>query len=97
MYYTTDLIEDVKKDFPHLKNQTIEDAVWFIFDWIKEGVVEADKVIILNFGTFAIRERAMPPANAWNKQLRGEREKTFYQVYFRKSDALREKLRIKDD
>lgn len=97
MYCLVDLIEDVKKDFPHLKNRTIDDAVRFIFDWIQEGVIEVDKVILLNFGTFRLIERPMPHANEWNKALKEERDNIFYQVSFRKSDALKERLWLKDE
>jgi len=42
MYVRKDLVEDLKKDFPHLKAQTIHDAVNFIFSWIIEAVAEND-------------------------------------------------------
>ena len=97
MYVRKDLVEDLKKDFPHLKAQTIHDAVNFIFSWIIEAVAENDRVILTNFGTFTTIRRKFPVANEWNKELNPNRDEEFFQLSFKKSNELIRKLRIKDE
>ena len=88
MMWRGDLIEAMKKEFPHLKHQTVADTVALIFNWIEEKLTEGNKVILTNFGTFYTQENKLPVSNL--KNMPKPEKDTYTAILFRPSDTIKE-------
>ena len=91
MIWKRTLISRVKKDFPHLKHETVADTVNLVFNWIEEQLADGYKVILTNFGTFYTQENKLPVSNLKNMPKRDT--DTYTAVLFRPSDTIKEILK----
>jgi nucleoid DNA-binding protein len=72
-----DLYYKLKKDFPHLKNETIKGALDVIFETMIEGLVDRRDIVLRNFGYIVTEERKIPISNFKTFSF-GERKKETY-------------------
>jgi nucleoid DNA-binding protein len=85
-----DLYEILKKEFPHLKNETLKGALNAIFEEMVQGLVDRREIVIRGIGTFLTEERKMPKEN-FKTFTTGEKPDTFICVKYYPSRGLKER------
>jgi nucleoid DNA-binding protein len=85
-----DLYFKLKKDFPHLKNETIKGALDVVFETITQGLVDRRDTVIRGLGSFVTYERPMPISHLPGKVVtEGE---TFISIKYYPSSGLKKRL-----
>ncbi len=88
-----DLYLKLRKDFPHLKAETVKGAIDVIFETITEGLVERNNTVLRGIGSFVTFERKMPQSNFKTFKLEPKEEReTFVCVRWLPSRGLKKRL-----
>lgn len=85
----SELVKNLTKKFPHLKEKEIEALISIILQEISASLAKGDRVELRGFGAFSLRKRA---ARIARNPRTGEKVKVADRnsIYYRAGKALRE-------